>query len=340
MLGRIDRVVLAIVALFLALAAYDRGQAWRTLLYTGVELAGIGPWLAASVLLAAAAKATGADTLIARAFTGRQGRMIVAAALMGALLPFCSCGVVPLVAGLLAAGVPLAPVMAYWIASPLMDPTQFLVTAGGLGIGFALAKTAGAIGMGVASGYTTMALTRVGWLSQGSALRIAPVASSCCIGKRLTPAPDRPIWRFWTEPERAQIFLVEASATGWFLVRWLAIAFVLESILLASVPAEEVAHWLGTGSGALAVPLAVAIGVMTYINSLAAVPLVSGLIGLGMSPGTGLAFMLAGGATSVPALLAVWPLVKPRAFALHLAYAIIGALLAGYVYAAILVASA
>jgi uncharacterized membrane protein YraQ (UPF0718 family) len=50
--------------------------------------------------------------------------------------------------------------------------------------------------------------------------------------------------------------------------------------------------------------------------------------------------MLAGGATSVPALLAVWPLVKPRAFALHLAYAIIGALLAGYVYAAILVASA
>src|SRR5713101_5323888 len=69
-------------------------------------------------------------------------------------------------------------------------------------------------------------------------------------------------WRFWTEPERAQIFLIEASATGWFLVRWLAIAFALESILLVSVPAEEVAHWLGTGSGMLAVPLAVAIGVI------------------------------------------------------------------------------
>jgi hypothetical protein len=59
-----------------------------------------------------------------------------------------------------------------------------------------------------------------------------------------------------------------------------------------------------------------------------------------MSPGTGLAFMLAGGATSVPALLAVWPLVKPRAFALHLAYAVIGALLAGYAYAAILASMA
>src|SRR5260370_23585117 len=91
--------------------------------------------------------------------------------------------------------------MAYWIVSPLMDPTQFLVTAGGLGIGFALAKTAGAIGMGVASGYATMALTRVGWLSQGSALRIAP-ASSCCAGKRLTPTPDGPIWRVLARTRR------------------------------------------------------------------------------------------------------------------------------------------
>jgi hypothetical protein len=64
-LGKVDRVALAFVALLLVLAVYDRGQAWRTLLYSGVELAGIGPWLAASVVLAAAAKATGADSLVA-----------------------------------------------------------------------------------------------------------------------------------------------------------------------------------------------------------------------------------------------------------------------------------
>ena len=58
----------------------------------------------------------------------------------------------------------------------------------------------------------------------------------------------------------------------------LAIAFALESVLLAWLPAEEVALWLGAGSGLLAVPLAVTIGVITYINSFAAVPPVSGLI--------------------------------------------------------------
>ena len=39
--------------------------------------------------------------------------MIAAAALFGSLSPFCSCGVIPIVAGLLGVGVPLAPVMAF-----------------------------------------------------------------------------------------------------------------------------------------------------------------------------------------------------------------------------------
>lgn len=46
--------------------------------------------------------------------------MIVLASLFGALSPFCSCGVVPLIAGLPGVGVPLAPVMAFWLSSPLI----------------------------------------------------------------------------------------------------------------------------------------------------------------------------------------------------------------------------
>jgi uncharacterized membrane protein YraQ (UPF0718 family) len=119
-LAYIDPVLVALGALLVGLWVFNRAQASETLLYVAGELARIAPWLAASVVIAAAARATGADALAARAFTGREGRMIVVASLIGALLPFCSCGVIPLVAGLLGAGVPLAPVMAFWIASPLM----------------------------------------------------------------------------------------------------------------------------------------------------------------------------------------------------------------------------
>ena len=73
-----------------------------------------------------------------------------------------------------------------------------------------------------------------------------------------------------------------------------------------------------------------------YLNSFAAIPFVSGLIGLGMSPATGMAFMLATSATGFPAMVAVWALVKPRAFALYLGFAITGAMIAGSAYAAAL----
>ena len=48
------------------------------------------------------------QALIARAFEGRESRMILLAALMGGLAPFCSCEVIPFIAALLAAGTPLS----------------------------------------------------------------------------------------------------------------------------------------------------------------------------------------------------------------------------------------
>jgi uncharacterized membrane protein YraQ (UPF0718 family) len=46
--------------------------------------------------------------------------------------------------------------------------------------------------------------------------------------------------------------------------------------------------------------------------------------------------MLATSATGFPAMVAVWALVKPRAFTLYIGFAIIGAFIAGYAYAAAL----
>ena len=70
-------------------------------------------------------------------FTGNSMSMIIAAAAFGALSPFCSCGVIPLIAALLTMGVPLAAVMAFWLASPVIDPSMFALTSGVLGSDFA-----------------------------------------------------------------------------------------------------------------------------------------------------------------------------------------------------------
>jgi uncharacterized membrane protein YraQ (UPF0718 family) len=75
--------------------------------------------------------------------------------------------------------------------------------------------------------------------------------------------------------ERAQVFLTASAATAWFLIRWLALAFVMESLMTAWLPPDVIARWLGAGP--FAIPTAVLVGVPVYINALAAVPFVAGL---------------------------------------------------------------
>lgn len=319
-----DKPLLAAMLVVLGIAVFQPAQLGPTLAFTARALASIAPWLVLSVMLAAYAKASRADVLVARAFTGSPMRMIGLASLFGAMSPFCSCGVVPLIAGLLGAGVPLAPVMAFWLSSPLMDPNMFVMTAASLGLEFAVVKTIAAVGMGLFSGTVTHLLVRHGFVA--SPLRHQPAVSADISPTR------RPQWNVFATPGTRADFVAGAVSNGWFLLRWMTIAFLLESLMVAYLPAEKVIGVLGQDGGAI--PLAVAAGIPAYLNGYAALPLVRGLIDMGMSPAVALAFLVGGGVTSIPAATAVWALVTPRTFALYLALAIAGALIFAYAYSA------
>jgi len=323
----IDRVWLAVAAILLALALAAPPQAAESLRFTVAALLNVAPWLLLSVGVAAFAAASGADNLIAKAFRGREAVMVLTAALFGGLSPFCSCGVIPLIAALLAMGVPLAPVMAFWLASPVMDPAMFALTVGALGPDFAIAKTLAAVGLGLLGGYGVLALTRGGWLSDP--LRPG-IGDGGCGGAKVR-APKPVLWRFWAEPPRVEKFRAEALKSGLFLGKWLTLAFLLESLMLAYAPAGAVAGLVG-GDGVLPVMIATLVGVPAYLNGYAALPLVSGLIEQGMAPGAGMAFMVAGGVSSIPAAVAVWALARPPVFALYLLFAFAGSMAAGLLF--------
>jgi fucose permease len=82
----------------------------------------------------------------------------------------------------------------------------------------------------------------------------------------------------------------------------------------------------------LAIPLAALVGVPAYLNGFAAVPVVSGLMASGMTAGAALSFMLAGAMTSIPAAIAVYSLVRKPVFGWYLLLALVGAMLAGWLY--------
>ena len=328
-LGTIDRAWLVVALLFAGLFVLVPDQARRTAAFTGESLVEILPYLLLAVATAAYAKASGADNLIARAFRGHIALMVLFAALIGAFSPFCSCGVIPLIAALLSMGVPLPAVMAFWLSSPLMDPSMFVLTVGTLGTGFAVAKTLAAIAVGLLGGFGMLVLAR----TPAFADPLRPGVGGCCGGggTGTIRAPKPVVWALWREPERRNMFGKEGLANVLFLGKWLILAFALESLMLAYVPTELVGRVAGDGSVA-SIVVAALVGVPLYLNGYAALPLIGGLIDSGMQPGAGMAFLLAGGVTCIPAAIAVYALTRRPVFLAYLGFALTGAILCGMIY--------
>ena len=90
-------------------------------------LMGTIPFILIAILLIASLKASGAERIISKSFQGREINMIFLATIVGGLAPFCSCEVIPFIASMLALGVPLSAVMAFWLSSPLIDPPALLI---------------------------------------------------------------------------------------------------------------------------------------------------------------------------------------------------------------------
>lgn len=310
----------------LAVAIVDPANFWTVVTFAVGALMGTLPNIMFAVLLIAGLKAAGAEAEIARAFQGRENKMIVLAALFGGLAPFCSCEVIPFIAGLLALGAPLSAVMAFWLSSPLIDPPTLLITAAALGWPFAIGKAISAVALGLFGGFMIKMLIRGGQFAEP--LKVYQ-KSGCGCGPN--PFDGKPEWIFWRSSQRRAVFQKEFVTNAFFLIKWLALAYVLEALLVTYVPASVIAGLVG-GDGVVPIAVAALVGMPAYLNSYVAPPLLAGLIEQGMSNGAAMAFMVSGAISSIPAMAAVWSLVKRQVFISYLGLGISGAILSGLVF--------
>jgi hypothetical protein len=400
----------------------------------------IWPYVVVTIPLAVAVQMSSASKYIKRAFEARPLTAVVLATVLGAFSPFCSCGVIPVIASLLISGVPLAPVMSFWIASPSMDPEIFFLSVGMIGWELAIWRLAATLVLSLGAGFITHLLMQNGWLGQQilrtrkvtkvqstselfkkswqalivvvkktfrysnvfflqplmphfrnsehyyekrykngfgpvapaehsfpaavsqsrGQLQYAPVSaplksesaagcSSCStviiplespqpasVEILNTPTPEdscssgarncgcnSAIDTFWQ-----RLFKETLSATT-MVVKFMALAFFLEALIILYVPQEWITAALGRNNP-MAIATAAVLGVPTYTSSLTALPMISGLLTQGMNPAAALAFLIAGPVTTLPAMAAVWPLVARRVFVLYVSFALVGAIILGY----------
>ena len=289
------------------------------------------PIVVPGVVLAAWITASGAGGRVAAVFHGRAVQAVVAATLIGALSPVCGVTVLPLMAGLLAAGVPLAPVMAFWLASPITDPAMLSVTVATLGWPFAIGKTLAAAGLGLFGGGVTSVLARCEWVrSPLRSNRLVGSIGACGVCGDESAAFVAGIWR---DSQRRVRFVRECWAIARLMLLVLTPAFAAEFLLNAWLQPNALANYVGRDN-AFAVPLAVVVGAPAYLDGYAALPLTRALLDHGMSPGAAMAFLVSGGVISVWGAMAIFPVLRLRPFVLYLVLATTGSMMSGWVFGA------
>lgn len=233
---------------------------------------------------------------------------------------------------MLAAGAPTAPVMVFLISSPLMSPSAFFITLGGLGLGIALWKLFSAVTMGLAAGWLTSWVSKRGYLGR-SLLRVETnlqdedqPTSSC--GTEINVHGVR---KRWLIKDDVTTFLRRTGRFSIFIGKFIIIAVMAQAFIVHFVPQDWVIAALGA-KNSYSVLISTLIGIPAYINSIAAVPLLRGLMDLGMDKGAVLAFIIAGPVMSVPSMLAVMALFRRQALCIYVTVGLIGALAFGYTY--------
>jgi uncharacterized membrane protein YraQ (UPF0718 family) len=126
----------------------------------------VWPYLLITIPVAVLVRMSGASKHISRAFQAQPLVAIFLATAVGAFSPFCSCGVIPVIAALLIGGVPLAPVMSFWIASPSMDPEIFFLSVATLGWELAIWRLGATLVLSLSAGFITHFLVGRDWLGR------------------------------------------------------------------------------------------------------------------------------------------------------------------------------
>ena len=251
----------------------------------------------------------------------REGLANVAAASLGIVTPFCSCSAVPLFIGFVQAGVPLGVTFSFLIAAPMVNEVALALLLGLFGWRIALLYLALGLTVAIAAGWIIGRLRMERYLEDW--VRDMP-RSAAAADESAVPLPER---------IHAGVAAVrDIVGRVWpYVVAGIAIGAGIHGY----VPEEFMAGLMGRDAW-WSVPLAVLIGVPMYTNAAGIIPIVEALLAKGAALGTALAFMMSVIALSLPEVVILRKVLKPRLIATFITVVASGILLVGYVFNAVL----
>ena len=238
------------------------------------------------------------------------------ASTIGIVTPFCSCSAVPLFIGFVESGVPLGVTFSYLIAAPLINEVAAVLLLGLFGWKIALIYIVS------------------GW--------IISVVAGLILGKmHLEKYVEEYVYKIQMKQnlnlekknykQRTKEAYEEVKSLIKKIFPYVLIGVGIGGVIHGYAPENLLAQIAGKGNW-WAVPVAVLIGVPLYSNAAGVIPIISSLFEKGLPLGTALAFMMSVVALSLPEMIILRKVLKPKLLMIYVAIVSTGILFTGYLF--------
>ncbi len=286
---------------------------------------------------------------------GKNGLLTtIKAALIGAPMPLCSCGVIPAALGLRRSGASKSATTAFLVSTPETGVDSISVSYVLLGPFMAIIRPIAAVSSAIVAGVmvgsdrqektsekasstvkaTSCCSKDVEKVEVSSCCDSKPeVETTCCATSKKAPEPEQTCCSkqekaqetMWQKLQKAVHFSCTKLLSD--TAKWLLIGLVFAALVQTYVPVSFFSQW---GSGILAMTVVILISIPMYVCATASTPIAAGLLLSGVSPGAVLVFMLAGPATNIATLGVVASELGKRAVFSYLTGVIGVAILFGF----------
>lgn len=238
-----------------------------------------------------------------------------AAALLGTVTPFCSCSSIPIFLGFISAGLPLGVTFSFLISSPMVDLGSLVLLTSIFGAKVAMGYVLLGLVVAVIGGTLLEKLHMEKHVEEFvTGAGVANIESpSLTLLERVTYAKEQVVSTF----SKVFPYIIAGVGIGTLIHNWIPQSFV-EGVLGRKNP--------------LGVIFATLIGVPMYADIFGTIPVAEALLYKGAQLGTVLSLMMAVTTLSLPSMVMLRKVVKPKLLGMFIAICVIGIMIVGYTF--------
>jgi uncharacterized membrane protein YraQ (UPF0718 family) len=236
-------------------------------------------------------------------------------ALLGTITPFCSCSSIPIFIGFTSAGLPVGITFSFLISSPLVDIGSLLILMSFFGAKIAIAYVVVGLILAVVGGTII------------DKLHMEKYIQEYVLDIKNTDA------EFIEMTHKERVSYSKSQVMDIVKKVWL---YVLIGVGIGAaihnwIPEEAIQTVIGN-KNPFAVLLATAVGIPMYADIFGTIPIAEALVSKGVGIGTVLAFMMAVTALSLPSMIMLSKVVKPKLLVLFVSIVATGIIIMGYLF--------